>query len=144
MARYNFANLGDWADATEAKMKYVMKSSITDVLVAAQTTQIGITQGATSFVEGKIPVGDTAELVNSLTVDGATGPDAYVVAIAGMQIGDYKRFGWTALYAHRIEVGFVGTDSLGRTYNQAGRHFVGANAAKFSDFVTNRIAEVQS
>jgi len=144
MARYNFADLGAWADATEAKMNYVMKSSISDVLVAAQTTQIGITQGATSFVEGKIPVGDTAELVNSLTVDNAEGPDAYVVAIAGMQIGDYKRFGWTADHAHRIEVGFVGTDSLGRTYNQAGRHFIGVNAAKFSEFVAKRVAEVRS
>ena len=143
MARYNFADLSAWADATEAKMNFVMKSSITDVLVAAQTTQIGIGQGATSFVEGKIPV-DTAELVNSLTVDGAEGPDAYVVAIAGMQLGDYERFGWTADHAHRIEVGFVGTDSLGRTYNQAGRHFVGKNAAKFSEFVAKRVAEVRS
>jgi len=135
MARYNFADLGAWADATEAKMNFVMKSSISDVLVAAQTTQIGITQGATSFVEGKIPVGDTAELVNSLTVDGATGPDAYVVAIAGMQIGDYKRFGWTAPHAMHVEVG---------TSKMAGRHFVGKNAAKFSEFVAARVAEVRS
>jgi len=144
MAKYSFANLGDWADATEAKMNYVMKSSISDVLIAAQTTQIGITQGATSFVQGKIPVGDTAELVNSLTVDGAEGPDAYVVAIAGMRIGDYKRFGWTADHARRMEMGFVGTDSLGRTYNQAGRHFVSKNAARFSQFVANRVREVRS
>lgn len=135
MAQYTFANLSDWADATEAKMNYVMKSAITDVLVAAQTTQIGITQGATSFVEGKIPVGLTAELVNSLTVDGAEGPDAYVLAIAGMRIGDYKRFAWTAPHAMPVEVG---------TSKMAGRHYVGKNAARFSEFVTNRVSEVRS
>ena len=118
------AQLKDFADLTEENISYVMRSAISDVLVAAQTTQIGITQGATSFVEGKIPVGLTSELVNSLTVDGAEGPDSYVVAIAGMDIGDVLRFAWTAPHAARMNSGFTGTDSLGRTYNQAGRFFV--------------------
>jgi len=127
------AQIEAWATMTERNLNYVMKSSITDVLVAAQTTQIGIGQGATSFEVGKIPV-DTAELANSLTVDGATGPESYVVAIAGMQIGDYKRFAWTANHAMPVEVG---------TSKMAGRHFVGANAAKFNQFVEARVAEVR-
>jgi len=129
------AQIEAWATMTERNLNYVMKSSITDVLVAAQTTQIGITQGATSFEIGKIPVGDTAELVNSLTVDGAKGPDSYVVAIAGMRIGDYKRFAWTANHAMPVEVG---------TSKMAGRHMVGANAAKYDQFVAKRVAEVRS
>lgn len=137
------AQLADFQRLTIKNMNYVMRSSISDVFVAAQTTQIGITQGATSFVEGKIPVGDTAELVNSLTVDGATGPESYVVAIAGMQMGELKRFGWTAPHARRIEAGFTGQDSLGRQYNVPGRHFVGKNAARFSEFVDNRMMKVR-
>lgn len=136
------AQLSDIADLIESDMLYVAKSAISDVVTAAQTTQIGITQGATGFVEGRIPVGLTAELVNSLTVDGATGPESYTVAIAGMQLGDVKRFAWTAPHAMRMEAGFTGTDSLGRSYNQEGRHFVGANAARFSEFVDNRRREV--
>jgi len=128
------AQVRDIAKMTEANLNYVMKSSISDVLVGAQTTQIGIGQGATSFEVGKIPV-DTAALANSLTVDGAKGPASYVVAIAGMQIGDYKRFAWTADYAMHVE---VGTDKM------AGRHFVGTSAAKFSEFVAKRVAEVMS
>ena len=128
------AQIKDFEIMTEANLNYVLKSALFDALSAMQTTQIGIGQGATGFVEGKIPV-DTAELVNSLTVDGAEGPDAYVVAIAGMQIGDYKRFGWTADHALPVEVG---------TSNMAGRHFVGVNAAKFSEFVAARVAEVRS
>ena len=133
------AQIKDIATLTEANLSYIMKSSITDVLVAAQTTQIGLTQGATSFVEGKIPVGDTSELVNSLTVDGADGPASYVVAIAGMRIGDVKRFAWTADHALPIEVGW--TTSRGTVV--PGRHFVGANAARFSQFVAKYAAEVR-
>ena len=140
MAKSFEAQLKDFATMTEANLRYVMKSSISDVLVAAQTTQIGITQGATSFVEGKIPVGDTAELVNSLTVDNAEGPDSYVVAIAGMKIGEVKRFAWTADHGLPIEVGW--TTSRGTVV--PGRHFVGKNAARFSDFVAKRTREVRS
>lgn len=138
------AQLDDIIDLTVEGMTYVMRQSISDVLVGAQTTQIGITQGATSFVEGKIPVGLTAELVNSLSVDGGgTSKDAYVVKIAGMEIGDSMSFAWTAPHARRIEQGFTGEDSLGRTYNVPGRFFVDLNAAKFPEFVRKRAAEVR-
>jgi hypothetical protein len=143
MAKTFTVQLERFRDLTRANMEYVMRQSISDVLVGAQTTQIGITQGAESFVEGKIPVGLTAELVNSLTVDGATGPDVYVTAIAGMEIGEVMRFGWTAPHAMRMEMGFVGEDSLGRTYNQAGRYFVSRNAEQFSEHVEKRVAEVR-
>jgi len=137
------AQLEDIADLTLEGMQYVMEQSISDVLVAAQTTQVGITQGATSFKEGKIPVGKTSDLVNSLTVDGAEGPASYVNAIENMEIGDIKEFAWTAPYAMRIELGFTDTDSLGRKYNVPGRHFVGANARRFPEFVEARAAEVR-
>lgn len=138
------AQLDDIIDLTVEGMEYVMRQSISDVLEGAQTTQIGITQGATSFVEGKIPVGLTAELVNSLSVDdGVESADAYVVKIAGMEIGDSLKFKWSAPHAMRIENGFTGEDSLGRSYNVPGRFFVTRNAAKFPDHVKRRAAEVR-
>lgn len=138
------AQLRDIEDLTIEGMTYVMRQSISDVFEGAQTTQIGITQGATSFVEGRIPVGLTSELVNSLSVDGgAEAPDAYVVKIAGMEIGDTMQGKWTAPHARRIEQGFTGEDSLGRTYNVPGRFFVAKNAAKFPEHVKRRAAEVR-
>ena len=138
------AQLSDIADLTIEGMEYVMRQSISDVLVGAQETQIGITQGATTFVEGKIPVGTTAELVNSLSVDGGgESADAFVVAIAGLEIGETMSFAWSAPHARRINSGFTGTDSLGRTYNQPGRFFVDVNAAKFPDHVKKRANEVR-
>lgn len=138
------AQLADIEDLVTKDMEYVMRQSISDVLVGAQTPQIGLTQGASSFVEGKIPVGLTAELINSLTVDGAAkGPASFVVAIAGLEIGDTMRFEWTAKHARRIEYGFSGADKLGRVYNTPGRFFVTRNAEKFSGFVASRAAEVR-
>jgi hypothetical protein len=45
--------------------------------------------------------------------------------------GDTIYFLNAAKYALRLEFGFVGTDSLGRTYNQAPRSFVRSSAAEF-------------
>jgi hypothetical protein len=136
------AQLRNFANIRKADLRKVATAAIQDVLEAAQTPQLGITKGADGFVEGKIPVAE-AELINSLTVEGSSGADAYVVAIAGLQIGDVMKFEWTAPHALRMEAGFTGTDSLGREYNQPGRHFVGKNAARFSDFVEARAAEVK-
>lgn len=134
------AQLSGIVDLTIEGLEYVQRQSISDVMVGAQTTQIGITQGATSFVEGKIPVGLTAELVNSLTVDDDTsGPDAYVAAIAGMSLGDTLKFAWTAPHALPMEAGY--TAANGRQV--PGRFFVARNAAKFSEYVKRRANEVR-
>ena len=138
------AQIEDFAALTKKNLRYVAAESSQDVLEAAQTPQLAISKGASSFVEGKIPVAEST-LINSLSVDGGgEGDDSYVVAIAGFQIGDVMEFAWSARYALRIEAGFTGTDSLGRRYNQPGRHFVGKNAERFSDFVAQHAAEVRT
>ena len=138
------AQLADIERLTLEALEYTMRQSISDVLVGAQETQIGITQGAESFVEGKIPVGLTAELVNSLSVDGGgESADAFVVAIAGLEIGETMSFAWSAPHARRINSGFTGTDSLGRTFDVPGRYFVDRNAEKFPDHVKKRANEVR-
>lgn len=143
MATKSFtAGIQDFAKLTKQNLKYVATQSIQDVVEAAQTPQLAMSKGNPGFVEGKIPVAE-AVLINSLSSEGITGADSYAVAIAGLDLGDVLRFAWTAPYAMRIEAGFTGTDSKGRSYNVPGRHFVGANAARFSEFVAKRVKEVQ-
>ena len=132
------AQIADFERMTIRAMEYVMRQSITDVVVGAQTTQIGITQGATGFVEGKIPVGLTSELVNSLTVDGASAPAAFTAKIANMELGDTMAFAWTADHAMPIEMGW--TTRGGRSI--PGRFYVTRNAAKFPAHAARRSAEV--
>lgn len=133
---------------TEDRLRYVAMQSIQDVIEAAQNPQVGISKGAESFVVGKIPVaeGDLRASLRAQLMGGASavGADSYAVALAGYEVGDNLTFEWTAPYARRIEYGFVGTDSLGRTYNQPGRFFVGANAQRFSSFVAARVAEANA
>lgn len=138
------AQMQDFEDLCLQGMKYVAVESIQDVMEAAQTPQVGMTRGNPSFVEGKIPVGITSELINSLTSEGNQGPASYQVALAGFDIGDYLEFKWTAPHAMRMEVGFVGEDKLGRKYNMPGRHFVGKNAARFSEFVYKHAMEARN
>ena len=45
---------------------------------------------------------------------------------SSVTIGDVFEFSNHAVYARRLEFGFIGTDKLGRIYNQAGRGFVRA------------------
>lgn len=144
MARKSFtAQVADFEKLTLRNMRHVATASIQDVMEAAQTPQRGITKGATSFVEGKIPVAE-ADLINSLSSSGGgVGPQSYTVAIAGFDLGDTLTFAWTQAHALRMELGYTGTDALGRTYNQAGRHFVGRNAERFSEFVEKHVREVQ-
>lgn len=138
------AQLQDIEDLTNADLLEATQNAITDVVVGTQTTQIGITQGATSFVEGKIPVGLTAELVNSLSVDGgAASEDAYVVAIAGMEIGDSLDFKWGADHALPMETGFTIEKADGTTVHVPGRFYVTRNAEQFSEHVEKRVAEVR-
>ena len=94
MAKTFAAQIADWADRTEDKMKRVAQASIQEVMTIAQTT---VAQG------GNMPV-DLGFLRNSLvsSLDGAEvarGEDSYTMAIAGMQIGQPMRFAWTAEYA---------------------------------------------
>ncbi|WP_406646862.1 hypothetical protein QEZ52_00295 [Aliisedimentitalea scapharcae] len=144
-----FANqVRAFVDVAKEDMRYVATEAIQDVVEAAQTTQLGVTRGADGFEEGKIPVGLTADLVNSLTSSlnggGETeGPDGYTTVIANFDLGDSMRFAWPMEYAMRVEHGFTGTDELGRKFNQAGRHFVGANVARFPEFVEARVREVR-
>lgn len=57
------------------------------------------------------------------------------LVITEMKAGDLYYLVNNAAYAKRIEWGFVGQDSLGRTYNQTGRHMVTDNVKRWNTVV---------
>ncbi len=65
------------------------------------------------------------------------------LVIAGSQLGETVYLGFQAAYAARMNYGFVGTDSLGRTYNQTGFGFVDAVAQRWPQIVTQAEAKVR-
>ena len=52
--------------------------------------------------------------------------------------------GYTANYARRTNFGFVGADSLGRVYNQAGNYFVEGAIAEWGNIVAKAAKELQT
>ena len=95
---------------------------------------------------GRMPV-DTGFLRNSsaaslegMPTDGARDPP---LVFAGMDLGQTVWAGWTAAYAMRMEHGFYGEDSLGRTYAQAGKGFARAAAQRWDFIVSEVAAEVK-
>lgn len=133
------AQLNEWARATTERMEMIFKESSQEVFRRAQLPKA---QG------GNMPV-DTGNLRNTFVagLNGTTslsGPDAYIAAIAGADLGDVVFGGWTAKYAARQEFGFVGQDRLGRSYNQEGNGFARKAAMAWQPIVSEKAAEANA
>lgn len=104
---------------------------------------------------GRLPI-DTGNLRRSLMASTASMPavrggddqtfaDSGVeMVIAGTQLGGTLWLGFQAEYSLRMEFGFVGTDSLGRVYNQSGFGFVERTAQRWSAIVSEAEAAVRN
>jgi len=138
------ADVSQLVKKTGDRLRYVAMMAIQDVVEAAQQPQLGMTKGATSFVEGKIPVAD-GELRGSLVASlmggaAAVGPDGYAVVLSGYEVGDSMNFAWTARHALPMELGFTARN--GRQV--PGRFFVSRNAERFASFVAARVQEANA
>lgn len=141
MAKTFAASVQDFAARTKEAMDDVLRSSVEDVIAVASATQESARTRSGPAQQGLIPR-DTGHLVNTLAADvngdGVFSTDAKTevsLQIQEMGAGDYLHVAWTAAYAHRINSGFVGTDSLGRQYEQGGVHFVERAADNWPDIV---------
>lgn len=62
--------------------------------------------------------------------------------VSPSHVGKPVWIGVQAIYAPRWEYGFVGTDSLGRTYNQAGDFTIQKEGAKWQYYISQAEAEI--
>lgn len=131
-----------WAQQAQARIDAVRRGSAQELAKEMSTT---IPNG------GRVPV-KTGNLARSLLGQvGAmpsvsdskefSGQDIGPVLL-NWQPGETLYLGYQAKYARRQNYGFVGTDSLGRTYNQSGFGFVEAAAAKWPTIVERMTASV--
>lgn len=98
---------------------------------------------------GRVPV-KTGNLARSVVVDTkppqiieglATGD--YSLGVSSIKPGDTVYIGWQAIYSRRLNYGFVGADSLGRTYNQSGYGFAEAAAAKWPSILQEQAMKMR-
>ncbi len=64
------------------------------------------------------------------------------LSIATLPPGSPVYIGAQAIYMPRLNYGFTGTDSLGRSYNQAGKLFIERNAERWQEFVDAAAREI--
>lgn len=92
---------------------------------------------------GKMPL-DTGFLRASLCASTSGMPSAggvpLEVALLSLDVGGTVYAGWTAVYAMRMEYGFSGEDSLGRTYRQQGYGFLRASVQRWPEYVADAAA----
>lgn len=69
---------------------------------------------------------------------------AFQLVINDAKLGDTIYGNWTAVYARRIEYGFVGEDSLGRKYNQKGNGMTRRAAQKWKSIVREQAQIVRA
>lgn len=139
-ARFS-SQIDEWVNQTEKRINAVFRLS---------------TQYVIGFMQESVPVQDgflrasLVVLVNQdppkadKTAEDGMGPytDAYMkMALAGAVAGDRIVASYTMVYARRLEYGFNGTDSLGRTYNQPPRGWTRAAAARWNEAVQQATKE---
>lgn len=139
------ATIGEWGRAELDRAEAIYQTAAQTV---AQEVRNPVAKG------GRMPT-KTGNLRRSLMAstsemptikpDQATFSDQGVeMVIAGAELGGVVYLGFQAAYAARMNYGFVGADSLGRIYNQAGFGFVDAVAQRWPQIVAEAEAKVRS
>lgn len=132
--------LSEWAARFEGNMDALARQSsqeIAENVVADTPLDIGFLRGSWQPSIGEPAVRSSVFLGN-----GGAQVDVGAV-VASMRAGDLFHMTNNAKYAMRLEFGFVGEDSLGRYYNQAGRYFVTRNVKRWPAVVTKLMQELK-
>ena len=100
---------------------------------------------------GKVPF-LTGNLARSLLASKSGMPNTTDGPYAGSNIGlvaatlkadETVYIGYQAIYAARMNFGYVGADSLGRVYNQHGNYFIEGAVAEWPNIVKNAATEIK-
>lgn len=136
------AQLGAWAKQTQANLDALVRQSAQEVasqVVHATPVDTGFLRGSWQPSIGKPASDDGAA---ALDPGGGNTQAKIGITAAGMKAGEHFYMTNNAAYALRLEYGFVGADSLGRNYNQAGRFFVGDTIKRWPMIVDEVAADL--
>lgn len=139
------ASLGKWANKTQAQLDALARQSSQEVakaVVIATPVDTGFLRGSWQpSVGGDAKLADPENVM--LDAGGANAASMIALEIAQMKAGDVFHMRNNCAYARRLEYGFVGQDSLGRTYNQAGRYYVSDTVKSWRAIVQKVVADLK-
>jgi hypothetical protein len=142
------AQVRDWSEKAKRNTNLVMKQSaryLVDDLTGAGASGNAPGAGILPVVTGNLRnslMASTAQMPPTREGEFAAPQTDFVINGWNPQTETTLWLGWQAVYARRINYGFQGTDSLGRTYNQYGRFFLETYAAQWQNYVDRAAREV--
>ena len=137
--------IDSWTKETEQRMTAVWRQSIDDLADTMNKTRAN--GGRLPHLTGNLM---RSLLASTSAMPSTGGPDAKYsgqdvgLVTAGLQLDQTVWLGYQAIYARRLNYGFVGQDSLGRTYNQAGAHFVEGAIAEWPNIVRMAVSKIKA
>lgn len=117
--------MGKWSTKAAAQLDALARQTSQEVakaVVIATPVDTGYLRGSWQPSIGEVKLANPDQV--TLDQGGAMAAAAISLEVANMKAGDVFHMRNNAAYARRLEYGFVGPDSLGRVYNQAGRYYV--------------------
>jgi hypothetical protein len=135
--------LSAWAKETDARTEAVYRRSVD--LLAEEMTRTKPNGGRVPIKDGNLYKSLLASTTGMPNTSEGPFPGFDIGAVtAALKMGQPVWLGYQANYAARRNFGFVGTDSLGRKYNEGGDHFVEGAIAKWPQLVAQAAKEVES
>lgn len=144
MATFKMADAGAWVNEKKTRQRAVLQGSVQEL---ARRANLQRADG------GRMPR-DTGTLRGSFvnSQNGAKlGKDGDAViytlaAVADIGQSDFEtiQFGWTVEYARRVNSGFIGEDSLGRTFNQTGAFYIEFATDSWQTIVAEQAAKAEA
>jgi hypothetical protein len=133
--------LKKWKDATDEKLLQIARQACQELafqVVEKTPVDTGFLKGSWQpSLNGPVGKSDATPDKSGSSINSEIG-----LVVTGLKLGDTFYMVNNAAYARRIEYGFVGEDSLGRRYNQAGRYFVRDAMAKARSIISRLTREL--
>lgn len=135
-------SIGKWAAKTTERMDAVYARSVE--LLAAEMTRTKPQGGFVPFLTGNLARSLLAsKTAMPRTADGPFSGSNVGLVAATLTASETVWLGYQARYARRRNYGFLGADSLGRVYSEAGDYFVERAIAEWGGIVEKAVTEVK-
>lgn len=143
MAKSFAESVGAWASQSQARITAVRNTAID--LLAEEMSNTRPNGGRVPFQTGNLARSILASTQGMpKTAEGPFPGSNVGLVTATLEADQPVWIGYQAAYARRVEMGYVGADSLGRVYNQEGAHFVSGAIADWKNIVTRAAKELQT
>lgn len=145
MAKWQGIDPSVWAEKQQENLLRVFHRAL--VLLGRELARTRDDGGAVPKVTGNLYRSLLAQIGSPVMLaqgqPNFAGADVGAIAVQAM-LGETVFFGYQAAYARRVNSGFVGTDRLGRQYNQSGANFVERAINMWPQIVDQAVSEVKA